>query len=90
VSDKEKLSVAKVILYLCFAWSLVGYSVYALVGYVNTWLADENIEFSYRRLEILNALPNEAKLFIWLAITVVVIWFAVFVSKGIYVRNRET
>jgi hypothetical protein len=53
-------------------------------------LADENIEFSYRRLEILNALPNEAKLFIWLAMTVVVIWFAVFVSKGIYVRNRET
>ena len=89
MAELQKLPITKVIVYLVFSWGITLLALNAFYSYFMLWQSGQDIEFG-RKLELLNFLPNEGKLIAWGLLTLVAIWFASFVTKGIYTRNFST
>jgi hypothetical protein len=87
MEDKQKkLSLGKIILYLLFSWGLVVLTISNL--YFDLVEYNSNGIVSYGgKLEILNSLPPKLSLSIYGGLCLIMLYFAIFVSRGIYRRN---
>jgi hypothetical protein len=83
---QEKLGIGKVILYLLFSWGLVVLSVFNLYSDITEYLSSGAVSYA-GKLEILNSFPPKLSLSIYGVLCLILLYFAVFVSKGIYKRN---
>jgi hypothetical protein len=89
MTEVKRLSNTKVILYLVFSWGITFLALHKFYSYFSMWQSGLDIEFN-GKLELLNLLPDEGKVIAFGLMTCVCIWFAIFVSKVIYVRNFST